>query len=109
MSKKQVILIITAIVLIAIIVKATLAEENISTGIFLKKGKNYVELNFTSYAKNLVVHNSNIEYISYNDKFLGKSYGYVNVFGGIGSNFAIIPGETYEIAVKEDMELFIGG
>lgn len=108
-SKRQAIFILTAIILIAIIVKTSLAEENVSTGIFLHRGKNQVELNFSYYAKNLVAYNQNIEYISYNDEFLGKKYGYVNVFGGIGRNFAITPGEIYEISVKEDTELFIGG
>ncbi len=108
-SKRRAILAIVAIILIAIILKATLAEEYVSTGIFLKKGKNNVELNFSSYAKNLVAYNPSIEYISYTDKFLGKNYGYVNVFGGIGRNFPINPGETYEISVKEDAELLIGG
>lgn len=73
----------------------------------LEKGKNQITINRTMYAKELLILNPEIESISYFDNFLNKSVGYVNVFGGIGSNFLIKPGKVYEISASKNISLII--
>jgi len=75
--------------------------------ISLEKGKNYVTINNTIYVQELIRINPEIESISYIDSFLNQSIGYVNVFGGVGKNFVIVPEQVYEISVKKNMSLII--
>lgn len=81
-----------------------LAEDN-STELY--QGKNYLEINQTMYVKDLVILNPNIESVSYFDEFLNKHFGYVNIFGGIGSNFRIEKGRVYEISTSKNTTLNI--
>ncbi len=110
-GKKRFILIALALIFIAGISISAIFSANervVNTGPELKKGKNYVKINSTYsflYAKELVIMNPDIEYISYYDSFLNKSIGYVNVFGGIGTNFLIDKNRVYEISVKRNITL----
>jgi hypothetical protein len=74
---------------------------------FLMQGKNEVALDRGTYASELIRNNPDIDSITYFDEFLNESYGYVNVFGGIGKNFVIKPGEKYEINVKKNTSLIV--
>ena len=74
-------------------------------GTKLHKGKNYLEINQTIYINELVSLNPDIESVSYFNKFLNKDIGYVNVFGGVGSNFLTKQGQIYEISVNKNMSL----
>jgi len=86
-----------------VILGFVLAEKN--TGTKLHKGKNYLEINQTLSAKKLISLNPNIESISYFNKFLNRDIGYVNIFGGVGSNFLTKQGQIYEISVSKNMSL----
>ncbi|GBE20030.1 hypothetical protein BMS3Abin17_00762 [archaeon BMS3Abin17] len=91
--------------LVLVIVGGVFALNEIGDRNSLKKGGNYVSINQPLSAKELVVLNPEIEYISYFDEFLNKSVAYVNIFGGIGSNFMINPEQIYEISVSKEINL----
>lgn len=71
------------------------------------EGKNLVKFDRYVEVKLLVSENRQIESVSYYDSFFDKNIGYVNVFGGIGKDFVIIPGQEYEISVKNSGRLKI--
>ncbi len=69
----------------------------------LTKGKNNVMFQTDSlYVQDLIAAYPSIETVSYYDSFLGTQLGYVNVFGGVGRNFLLVPGQQYEIVLSED-------
>lgn len=93
-------------VFILLSVFLTLAVNGIDKGITLEVGKNQVIIPedsdyFEIYASDITALNPDIEYIHYQDSFLNQSLGYVNVFGGIGDNFLVKSGESYEIGSKK--------
>ena len=59
------------------------------------------------YASQLIRLNPSIEVISYYDSIRGKDIGYVNAFGGVGSNFMIIQGKPYEIFTNQETSLLV--
>jgi len=75
--------------------------------IALVRGKNYLTFDQTFFVSELVLLNPEIEYVSYYDDFLHKSIGYVNVFGGVGSNFVVKLDKIYEISVSKNMSLIL--
>jgi len=99
-------IILVLILVVALkVIPAAIELNGHKTGILLKTGKNYLILNQSLYAKEIIILNPEIESLSYFDEFLNKSIGYVNVFGGVGSNFITNPEKAYEINVKEDINL----
>jgi hypothetical protein len=80
-----------------------------NTGTALIAGDNNVSFNVTSsfYAGDLIKLNPSIEAVSYRES--NRTIGYVNAFGGIGSNFEIENGINYEIFVSENTTLVIPG
>ena len=86
MNKKYlVILMIFCLLIISVICISSSEIKNIK----LVKGKNIVRINTTNpfYVKTLIELNPKIEAISFNQD--NKTIGYVNVFKGVGKNFAI--------------------
>jgi hypothetical protein len=73
----------------------------------LMKGENKVMFDREMMASDIVAMNPNIESITYNNEFLNQSYAFLNVFGGIGKNFIIVPGEEYEVNSKSNISLNI--
>jgi hypothetical protein len=72
----------------------------------LQKGKNLIYINLSEpvYAETIVKLNPEIEVISYTEG--NQTFGYVNVFQGIGENFAVEERE-YEIIVSKDTGLVL--
>lgn len=78
-------------------------------GIKLNEGKNIINtsLEFTPiYVGDLIKLFPEIATISYTENEEEK--GYVNVFGGIGENFPILPNMTYEIISTKEVNLNLG-
>ena len=74
----------------------------------LEQGKNNITFNSEPvYAKTLIEKNPEIISISYIDEFYNNSVGYVNVFGGIGTNFILIENQTYEIISKQKTTIYL--
>jgi hypothetical protein len=73
----------------------------------LSKGRNFVVFEDYIYVSKLIYMNDLIEAVSYYDSYSQESVGYVNIFGGIGNDFLIIPGREYEIFVKEETKLVL--
>ncbi len=72
----------------------------------LVKGKNFVNFENVNpfYVSDLVKLNPGIEVVSYSlDNF---TFGYVNLFEGLGKNFVVKEG-VYEIVVREDTTLVV--
>lgn len=93
--------------LIAVALIFGVVAENIPSNKEAEKGKNLVEFGEEIYAKQLVILNPHIEYIACYDEYLGKQLAFVNVFGGIGQNFLIVPEEECEISFKYDTNLLL--
>ena len=71
----------------------------------LGKGKNKVifpESVKVKTAKDLLLAIPAADAVSYFDNETNETVGYVSAFGGIGKNFAIVPGKEYEISVRRD-------
>lgn len=85
----------------------SLVNPSVSGGYSLNEGKNLFVPDKAVYPKQLAYLYPEIETISYYDDFLGTHLGYANVFGGVGSNFLLKPGTTYEIVVREPVVLYI--
>jgi hypothetical protein len=71
----------------------------------LVEGKNYVSFSGQGFASDVILLNPDVEAISYFDEDLNKTIGYVNVFGGVGSNFLIVPERTYELIISKNTSL----
>lgn len=72
----------------------------------LVQGKNIVTFNEINpfYVEDLIKLNPEIEVVSYNGD--ERTIGYVNIYGGLGTNF-VIRDATYEIIVKGNTTLFL--
>ena len=74
----------------------------------LSSGKNIFTLeNYSGdlYASVIILLNKDVEVIAYYDKVTGKNLSYVGAFGGIGRNFQLHEGETYEIYTSKNLTL----
>ena len=71
----------------------------------LVEGKNYLYIDGYAYASDIVESDEDIVSISYVDGLIGQSVGYVDVLGGVGSNFLVRPDVEYEIIVRKDVTL----
>lgn len=101
------IILITLVFLLVVIISFMFVNSADINSIKLYKGKNNILFNLSSdfYVKDLVRLNPKIETISY--KYENETFGYVNVFSGIGENFKIISNKDYEIIVKDDINLIL--
>jgi hypothetical protein len=87
-------------------ISGIIIAEEFKEGIKLSEGKNIINLSFEFsplYVKDLVLIYPEISTVTYNES--NQEWGYVNVFGGIGENFVIYPNKTYEITVKQEVNL----
>ncbi len=76
--------------------------------ISLSEGKNNLtveEFIFPKYVSDLVKENPWIESVTLKEN--GRSYGYINIFGGIGRNFLIEYGKTYEIFSSQNKTMVL--
>jgi len=97
-----------AIILLAVFLSLTtiIAEEPLE--INLIKGKNNLTIyeNFYSiYASQLIERYPEIESITLFE--YGNNFGYVNVFGGVGTNFFFEPTKKYEITTNKNITLYL--
>ncbi len=77
-------------------------EFMLEGGIVISEGKNIINtsLEFSPiYVEDLIKLFPDITTVSYTEK--EREVGYVNVFGGIGENFIILPNKTYEITSQK--------
>ncbi|OGJ21277.1 hypothetical protein A3K73_05480 [Candidatus Pacearchaeota archaeon RBG_13_36_9] len=72
----------------------------------LAEGKNQIRINLSEpvYAETLIKMNPGIEAISFTEE--NRTVGYVNVFQGVGKNFAVTDRE-YEIIASKSMDLVL--
>ena len=83
-----------------------LLADTLNEGTPLQEGKNVItfDYNFNPvYASELVQMYPEIASIAYNET--GEELGFANVFGGIGDNFIISSGNTYEITTTREVNL----
>lgn len=106
----RIILIILVLISLLGLAGVLFADEfNFNEGIKLIEGKNIVNtsLELTPiYVEDLIKLFPEIATISYTEDEEEK--GYVNVFGGIGENFPILPNMTYEITSTKEVILNLG-
>lgn len=95
-----------SLIFFTLIFSLLLISSESANSIELKKGKNNVSLNLSSsvYVSSLIQLNPDIEAISYREG--NRTWGYVNVFRGIGENFLIYDRE-YEIIASKDISLVL--
>jgi hypothetical protein len=103
MKSKPVLLIFLVLALLSYMI--IISSKDIAF-IPLLKGKNQVYVNISEpiYVKTLIEINPKVEAISYKEG--NETIGYVNLFYGIGKNFALESRE-YEIIVSEDINLAV--
>lgn len=95
------------ILLIIVLSMTTIIAEN-PLSVKLQEGKNTITINETFdtiHASELISMYPQIESISINE--YGKSFGYVNTMGGLGTNIMIEPQKEYEIYSKGNITLEI--
>lgn len=95
------------IFLMFILTMATIIAQN-PISFELQEGKNNITINETfdyMYASDLIMAYPQIESISVNE--YGRTFGYVNTFGGIGQNIIIEPEREYEIYSRENITIEI--
>ncbi|GEM_PF-1103800 len=107
MKKETLIAIMLLFFLFSVIILDFGLAKNEGKKTDLKRGKNLLEINQTMYVRDFVRMNPDIETVSYFDEFLNKSIGYVNVFGGVGKNFLMTPGQVYEVNAKRNTTLLM--
>ena len=75
------------------------------------KNNNFVTKNITvgrdMTVREFILNNPGVKSITYKNDFLNESYGFLNVFGGVGKNFIMYPGEIYEINIEKNTTLII--
>lgn len=97
--KKQILLLIFIFSLTTII-----AENPLSLEIQSGKSNFTITEHFPSiYASQLIEKNPEIESISI--KEYGRTFGYINTLGGIGTNFLIEPNRNYEIYTNQTITI----
>ncbi len=102
MNKYLLILIFTVLCVSGIII-----AEDFKESVELTEGKNLINLSqeFSPlYVEDLVKMYPEITAVTYIDQ-TEETFGYVNVFGGIGENFVIYPNLVYEIITKQKITL----
>jgi hypothetical protein len=82
-------------------------DDVVESGFILKEGKNSISVDRPLYVRELIAMNPEIESVSYFDSFLNKQVGYVNVFGGVGDNFLMMPDKVYEVSVSRELNLVL--
>ncbi|RMD45310.1 hypothetical protein D6829_02595 [Candidatus Pacearchaeota archaeon] len=98
-------IILCAVVLVFFVAAIGFAQSPAPT-LELKEGKNNFTVNeffYPQYASDFVAKHPEIQTITL--KEFGRSYGYVNVFGGIGTNFLIEAGKEYEVYVSKPVNI----
>ncbi len=70
-------------------------------------GKNMITFDKVMFVRELVNLNPEIQAVSYYDTGLDSTLGFVNAFGGVGKNFLIAPGRTYEVIVLSNTTLSV--
>jgi len=105
LKNKKIGLFILSTFILALICLLGVSSVSDDTGVTLTQGNNNVSFNLTSslHAADLVKLNPSIEVVSYDKN--GKTFGYVNAFGGIGNNFEIENGIEYNVFVSENTTL----
>jgi hypothetical protein len=101
---KNKIILFAVICLLVLITFMVISSEEVNT-LKLIKGKNFIQFNITQpfYVKTFIELNPQIEVISF--KKDNKTFGYVNVFSGIGDNFIVQKNIEYEIIAKENVSI----
>ena len=92
---------------VIVFLSSTLIADSIVT-MNVKKGENniMVENYFHSLpVSSLISTNPQVQSVTLLEE--GQTLGYVNVFGGIGTDFLIEPGKTYEVHSSEDLVIFL--
>lgn len=105
LKKKNILFLgIFLILSISIVFVSSLSNSN---RISLKEGKNIVIFNATnSFNVSILVKlNPQIEVVSYKEE--NVSFGYVNFLGGLGDNFEIMNGMSYEIYSSKNSTLIL--
>jgi hypothetical protein len=99
--------ILLAISLVVILRPATADTQPTIHSVYinLTEGKNYVSFIQPMYVREVMKKNTDLETISYFDEEQNKTIGYVRALGGIGKNFLIVPGQTYEIVAAKNTTL----
>jgi hypothetical protein len=87
-------------------VSGIIIAEDFNEGFKLNEGKDTINLSFEFspiYVADLLQAYPEITTITYQEG--ETSFGYVNVFGGIGENFVIYPNKIYEITTIKEVNL----
>jgi len=100
-----------AILFIAVIVCLSLVAAlgpGIPQGIVveLQEGENKIfveDFFYPKYVSDFVSENPSIQSVTLIEN--GRSYGYVNVFGGVGRNFIIEQGKEYEVFISDQVNV----
>jgi len=95
------------LLLIIFTIGLSIAENEAEEFTEVISGPSYIEVEENIFVADFVAINKGVEYVLYHDDFLNKDIVYLDVFGGIGSNFLMEPGITYEISVNRDFALRI--
>jgi len=96
---------IIGIFLVSLIALAVVPAQD-PTKITLVPGKNKITIEnyiYPIYVSTLVNDYPQIESVTL--ERYGKSYGYVSAFGGLGTNFIVEYGSTYEIVTSEELTI----
>jgi hypothetical protein len=105
---KILLIIFITLILISLVSPIMIIEQE-DPGYIIKIGPGKVLVSFNDsrdlYAKDIILANPEIDYISYTEE--NKTIGYVNIFHGVGKNFLIEENKVYEIFVKEEINLTI--
>jgi len=105
-SKKKNILFLGVFLTLAISIMLVSSLSS-SSGILVREGKNRVVFNVTNSfnASTLVKLNPEVEVVSYKEG--NVTFGYVNFMKGIGDDFEIMNGMSYEIYSSENSTLIL--
>ncbi len=83
-----------------------IAENPLSIEIFEGESNFTIEEYFPSiYASQLIEKYPSIQSISTEE--YGQTFGYINLFGGVGTNFQIDPAKTYKIFTSENITVVL--
>lgn len=107
MEKNKVFGILTVVVVIAVLVFLGVKGKAGDYRVYpLEKGKNFVIIGSALTAKQLILENPQIEYISYFDENTNSTIGFVNYMNGIGKNF-LLEERMYEIGAKDAFNMSV--
>jgi hypothetical protein len=93
------------ILMFAVLLLKVFSEE--ATSMEVPTGTGLILLNSTCsfYSDQFIRLNPCVQAISYSEN--GESIGYVNVFGGIGKNFIVMEGKSYNVSVGENCSFML--